>query len=123
MSINHFMKSSMESLRELVDVDTIVGKPIKVEGETIIPISKVSFGFGGGGSEFDSKYGDRDAANPFGGGMGGGFTITPIAFMIVGPRGVELKHLEERTHIYERLLEQVPKTLNHLVEEWEKNKK
>lgn len=116
--INGFISSSMDKLKDLVDVDTVVGKPIKIDGETILPISKVTFGFGGGGSEFETKAQRQDS--PFGGGLGGGFTITPIAFLIIGPGGVELKHLEEKTHIYERLMEQVPKTIHSLIEEFDR---
>jgi sporulation protein YtfJ len=118
--INNFMKISMENLKNMVDVDTVVGEPMKVGDETIIPVSKVRFGFAAGGSEFEAV---KSSQSPVGGGTGGGFTITPIAFLIIGPNGVELKHLEERTHIYERLMEQVPKTLTTIMNEFEKSRK
>ena len=114
----------MENLKEMVDVDTIVGNPIKTEqGETIIPVSKVSFGFAAGGSDYETANKGERAQPPFGGGSGGGFSITPIAFLVVNQNGIELKHLEERTHLYERLLEQVPKTFNTVMNEFNKTKK
>jgi len=122
--IHNLMKISMENLKEMVDVDTIVGNPIKTEqGETIIPVSKVSFGFAAGGSDYETANKGERAQPPFGGGSGGGFSITPIAFLVVNQNGIELKHLEERTHLYERLLEQVPKTFNTVMNEFNKTKK
>lgn len=121
--IHNLMKISMENLKQMVDVDTIVGNPVKTDGgETIIPISKVAFGFAAGGSEFESTSNTGNDQNPpFGGGSGGGVSITPIAFLVVNQEGVELKHLEERTHLYERILEQVPKTLNSIMNEFDKD--
>lgn len=111
----------MENLKEMIDVDTIVGNPVKTDsGQTIIPISKVAFGFGAGGSEFESTTRNDSDQSPFGGGSGGGVAITPIAFLVVNQEGVELKHLEERTHLYERILEQVPKTINSIMNEFDK---
>ena len=100
--IHNLMKISMENIKQMVDVDTIVGNPVKTEnGETIIPVSKVSFGFAAGGSEFEAER--KTSSNdqpPFGGGSGGGVSITPIAFLVVNQSGVELKHIEERTSLY-----------------------
>lgn len=119
--IHDLMKISMENLKKMVDVDTIIGNPLKTDnGDTIIPVSKVSFGFGAGGSDFTST--QKDAQNPFGGGSGGGVSIKPIAFLVVNDNGVELKHLEERTSIYERLLDQAPKVVNSIMNEFDKGK-
>ena len=123
--IHNLMKISMENIKQMVDVDTIVGNPVNTEsGDTIIPISKVAFGFAAGGSEFESTTNTNSYQNPpFGGGSGGGVSITPIAFLVVNQQGVEIKHLEERTHLYERLLEQVPKTVNSIMNEFDKDSK
>ena len=110
--IHNLMKISMENIKQMVD------------GDTIIPISKVAFGFAAGGSEFESTTNTNSDQNPpFGGGSGGGVSITPIAFLVVNQQGVEIKHLEERTHLYERLLEQVPKTVNSIMNEFDKDSK
>ena len=120
--IHNLMKISMESLKKMVDVDTIVGNPLKTDhGNTIIPVSKVSFGFGAGGSEFETERKSTTDGSPFGGGSGGGVSITPIAFLIVNESGVELKHVEERTSLYERLLDQAPKFINNIVNEFDKS--
>ena len=123
--IHNLMKISMENIKQMVDVDTIVGNPVNTEsGDMIIPISKVAFGFAAGGSEFESTTNTNSDQNPpFGGGSGGGVSITPIAFLVVNQQGVEIKHLEERTHLYERLLEQVPKTVNSIMNEFDKDSK
>ena len=121
--IHNLMKVSMENIKQMVDVDTIVGNPVKTDnGETIIPVSKVSFGFAAGGSEFEFEHKTSTGDHiPFGGGSGGGFSITPIAFLVVNQSGVELKHLEERTSLYERLLDQAPKVVNSIMNEFDKS--
>ena len=77
--INDIMGVTMQKLREMVDVNTIVGTPISVEGGTIIPISKVSFGFATGGSDLPSKI-EKEL---FGGGTGAGVTIQPVGFLTI----------------------------------------
>ena len=119
--IQGLMKTSMENLKKMVDVDTIVGEAVKTEyGETIIPISKVTFGFAAGGSEFKASKPDSTDTLPFGGGSGGGVSITPIAFLVVNQDGVELKHIEERVHILEKILDQMPKMLDKVAGEAKK---
>ena len=81
--IGDLMSTTMQKIREMVDVNTIVGKPIEAGDVTIIPVSKVSFGFASGGSDFTTKNQKPDANNAFGGGSGAGVNIMPIAFLIV----------------------------------------
>ena len=71
----------MENLKSIVEVDTIVGKPIETQdGTTLIPVSKVSFGFGSGGAQFDSKDPGKIS---FSGGGGAGVSISPVSFIVV----------------------------------------
>lgn len=78
------VKTAIEKIKEMVDVETIIGKPIVTgNGTTIIPVSKVSVGFGSGGSDLPTK----QAKDLFGGGAGGGVSIQPIAFIIIMPDG------------------------------------
>ena len=80
--IGELMTTTMQKIREMVDVNSIIGTPITVQdGLTLIPVSKVSFGFASGGSDFQGKR--ADAANPFGGGAGAGVKIDPVAFIVV----------------------------------------
>ncbi|MEQ2442135.1 GerW family sporulation protein [Pseudoflavonifractor intestinihominis] len=81
--IGDLMSTTMQKIREMVDVNTIVGKPIEAGDVTIIPVSKVSFGFASGGSDFTTKNQKPDTDNAFGGGSGAGVNIMPIAFLIV----------------------------------------
>ncbi len=78
-NIKGIMDVTMEKIRAMVDADTIIGEPMNVDGATILPVSKVSFGLATGGSDFGGK------GNPvkFGGGGGAGVSITPIAFIVV----------------------------------------
>ncbi len=86
--IEGIMGVSMEKIREMVDVNTIVGEPISSEGATIIPISKVSFGFASGGTDLPTQ-----AAEKFAGGSGAGITVKPVAFIVIKPDG-DVKMLE-----------------------------
>lgn len=113
----------------MIDVGTIIGDPIKTEdGHMIVTISKVGFGFVAGGSEFNTNSENSDeepseeteAYLPFGGGTGGGVSITPIAFLIVGPAGVKTIHLDNSTHLYERLIDLAPQTVARIKEILEK---
>ncbi|MDN3955652.1 GerW family sporulation protein [Sporolactobacillus laevolacticus] len=121
--IQGLMKTALESLQSMVDVGTIVGDPIETEdGHTIITLSKVGFGFVAGGSEFNTKNEnpdeeqseDTEAYLPFGGGTGGGVSITPIAFLIIGHEGVKTIHLDNNTHLYERLIDLAPQTIEKI---------
>ena len=80
--LSEMMQESMAKVREMVDTNTIVGQPIQTpDGVTLIPISRVSFGFGGGGAAFGSK--KNEDANNMGAGVGSGVRIEPVAFLIV----------------------------------------
>lgn len=87
-AIEGILGVSMEKIREMVDVNTIVGEPISSEGATIIPISKVSFGFASGGTDLPTQ-----AAEKFAGGSGAGITVKPVAFIVIKPDG-DVKMLE-----------------------------
>ncbi len=115
--IQGLMKTAMENLKEMVDVNTIVGDPVETpDGSVIMPVSKVGFGFAAGGSEFvlenQQRGNDHEEHNhPFGGGSGGGVSITPIAFLIVNSSGIKMVHLDSQTHLYERLLDFAPQVV------------
>lgn len=104
--IESLVYTALKNLEEIVDVNTIVGTPLKTtHGETIIPVSKVSFGFAAGGSQF----GKNDSEEfPFGGGSGGGVSIKPVAFLVVGNEGVNVKHLSDDAHVLEKVMDMVP---------------
>jgi sporulation protein YtfJ len=124
--IQGLMKTAMENIKGMVDVNTIVGSPVETpDGSVIMPISKVGFGFAAGGSEFTTDaeaiangkdtVGHNAAVNmPFGGGSGGGVSITPIAFLVVGKQGVNIVSLDNQTHIFERLIDSAPQLVEKI---------
>jgi len=121
--IEGLMSETMDQLKHLIDVETIIGDPIQTpDGSTVIPISKVSFGFASGGSEFpDQKNSDNDQENaesslPFGGGSGGGVSITPIAFFVTHKQGNEIIHLKEQNQLLEKLVEITPQAVDKINE-------
>lgn len=86
--IQGVMETSMQNLRNMVDANTIIGEPIKTaDGTTLIPVSKISFGFASGGSDFSTKKENAEQPYCFGGGSGAGVNITPISFLVVSPEG------------------------------------
>ena len=89
-SIDSMIGTALEKIKQMTDVNTIIGKAITTaDGTTIIPISKVSYGFGAGGSDFPSK----SPKEMFGGGTGAGVTISPVAFVVVSGGEVNLLEL------------------------------
>lgn len=89
--INGIMNSAMENLKQMVDVNTIIGDAISSpDGTVIIPVSKVSFGLAAGGGEFVTKHKSPEETKPFAGGVGAGVTISPIAFLAVNEKNVRL---------------------------------
>lgn len=113
--IPNMLESTIAKIREMVDVNSVVGDPITTpDGVTIIPVSKVSVGFGGGGSDFVSKNANRQE-NPFGGGAGGGVHIMPIAFLIVKDGTVRMLPVAAPANTTaDRLVEMVPDVLDKI---------
>ena len=96
--------TTIEKVRDLVDVSTIIGDPIEAGGVTIIPVSKVTYGFASGGSDLPSK----SNAELFGGGGGAGITINPVAFLVLKDGEVTLKHITANDNAVERVVNMVP---------------
>jgi sporulation protein YtfJ len=91
----------------MIDVDTIIGEAIVVsEDVKVIPISRVRMGFLAGGTDVNSKNSENE--NPFGGGTGGTIFISPIAFLVCRGTEVSILHLENQTHLYEKVIDFVP---------------
>lgn len=103
--------STLKNLRTLVDANTIIGDAITTpDGSTILPVSKVSFGFGTGGGDLPISKGN----DPFGGGTGGGVTIEPIAFLVIRPGKVELLQLQSADNTADRLVNLVPQVIEQI---------
>ncbi|MBR5020209.1 MAG: GerW family sporulation protein [Oscillospiraceae bacterium] len=109
-SVPNMMEGMLHKIREMIDANTVMGTPVTTpDGTTIIPISKVSIGFGGGGSDFATNKG----GNPFGGGAGGGVKVTPVAFLVVSNGNVRMLPVAQAANTTaDRLVEMIPDTLD-----------
>jgi len=119
--IEALMEIAMNNIQDMVDVNTIVGAPIDINDNiSIIPISKVSFGFVAGGSEFNSEtieeYNRKDKdeeityKNPFGGGSGAGVNITPVSFLVINNGNIKLMPVEYCSTI-DKLVDYIPEII------------
>ena len=118
--IQGLMKTAMESIKDMVDVNTVVGDPVETsDGSVIIPISRVSFGFAAGGGEYESSRGQTSMGDegsnalPFAGGSGAGVSIQPVAFLVVGNEQVRLLPVDSRA-FYDRLIDLAPQVLEYV---------
>ncbi len=114
-NLPNMLDSTIAKIREMVDVNSVVGDPITTaDGVTIIPISKISVGLGGGGSDFVSKNVNHQD-NPFGGGVGAGVKVTPVAFLIIKEGNVRMIPVAAPANTtVDRLVEMVPDTLDKI---------
>ena len=112
--LSEMLGDTMSKIREMVDVNTVVGAPITTpDGVTIIPVTKVSIGYGGGGSDFATKNYPAGRDNAFGGGAGAGVTITPVAFLVIRGENVRMLPIAEPASTsVDRLIELLPDILD-----------
>lgn len=111
--IQGMAESILENINQMVDVNTIVGEPIITpSGVTIIPISKVSVGFGLGGGDFKPSTPEERKCIPFGGGGGGALTITPIAFLTVSGENVKLITIDRNETTVDKALAMAPEMVD-----------
>jgi sporulation protein YtfJ len=115
--IEGLMKTAMENIKEMVDVNTVVGDPVESpDGTVIIPVSRVSFGFGAGGGEFESsgkENGGQEQAPFFGGGSGAGVSVQPVGFLVVGNGQVRLIPVDSNA-IVDRLIDVAPQFISQI---------
>jgi sporulation protein YtfJ len=116
-NLPNMLENTISKMREMVDVNSVIGDPVMTaDGTTIIPISKVSVGFAGGGSDYVSKHPNKHE-NPFGGGVGGGMSVTPIAFLIIKDGSVRMLPVAlPASTTTERMVELVPEMLDKLAD-------
>lgn len=125
--IEGLMKTAMESIKEMIDVNTVVGDPVETpDGTVIIPVSRVACGFGAGGGEFEPEVDDGKQENQlpfFGGGSGAGVSVQPMGFLVVGHGQIRLLPVEGNM-IVDRLIDLAPQVLSQiqaLLEKKERN--
>ena len=109
-TLPNMLENTIAKIREMVDVNSVIGEAIVVGDTTIIPVSKVSFGFGGGGSDFTKN------TNAFGGGAGGGVKVQPICFLVVNKDGnVRMMPVPVPANTTpDRIVEMIPDTLDKI---------
>ena len=127
--IESMMTTAMEQIKQMVDVNTIIGDPVQTrQGNVILPISKVSFGFVAGGGEYGKggsiRESNKDATeNPFAGGSGAGITIQPIAFLAISNGNVRILQIEPYVSSVDRVVASVPDVVDKLAGLFNKDKK
>lgn len=113
--ISDLFKISLDCIKEMMDVNTIVGDAIMVnESVSVVPISKVRCAFATGGCDQNNVRITEDRHYPFGGATGGTLTLNPIAFLVCTKDDVKLLHLDEQIHLYEKLIDQLPTTISQI---------
>ncbi|NLI91723.1 MAG: sporulation protein YtfJ [Peptococcaceae bacterium] len=119
--IETLMKTAMDSIQKMINVNTVIGDPVETPtGSVIIPVSRVSCGFAAGGSEFQSMDGEAEEEGkgneegskmPFGGGSGGGVSVKPVGFLVVGPDQIRLLPVEGNM-LAERIIDEMPNLMD-----------
>ncbi|NLP45111.1 MAG: sporulation protein YtfJ [Peptococcaceae bacterium] len=124
--IENLMKTAMDSIQKMINVNTVIGDPVETPaGSVIIPVSRVSCGFAAGGSEFMPMEGEtteednneESSKMPFGGGSGGGVAVKPVGFLVVSQDNVRLLPVEGNV-LVDRLIDEMPNLMDkfsHLV--------
>ncbi|MGG4218021.1 GerW family sporulation protein [Paenibacillus jamilae] len=114
--LQSFFQTVKDQLQGMVNVNTTIGEPVVVsDGTMVIPVCKVSYGFAAGGRDL-VKHNQESARvmPPFGGGMGGGASVTPLAIIIIGKMGVQTIYLDNSPTVYDRILDIAPHLLDQL---------
>ena len=115
-AIQGLMDVTMQRVKELVDSNSIIGAPITAGDITILPVSKVTFGYAGGGSDFNAK----TSKELFGGGSGAGVSITPVGFLVISKGDVRIIQMSEPNSV-ERLVAMTPDLINKVTSTFKKD--
>lgn len=135
--IEGLMKTAMESIKEMVDVNTIVGDPVETpDGSVIIPVSRVACGFAAGGGEFEATGGQQEQGQgggqqdgnnggtqlPFGGGSGAGVSVQPVGFLVVGQGQIRMLPVDGNA-VVDRIIDVAPNLLSQVQNMFRREKK
>ncbi len=110
--INNLMETTLQKIKELVDSSTVVGEPIQCGTATIIPVSKIAYGFGSGGSDLPAK----KEGEFFGGGGGAGASVTPLGFIVITETEIKLLQLDEHRDSAGKFIDMVPELIDKVRE-------
>ncbi len=121
--ISDLMATTMAKIRDMMDANTVIGQPIEAGGVTVIPVCKISIGYGSGGSDFAQKNQKPDNPNAFGGGAGMGVTITPISFLVIRDGNVRMLSVDQpASTVTDRVIDMVPTVVDKVSEMVSKKK-
>ncbi|MBL4930957.1 GerW family sporulation protein [Clostridium paridis] len=123
--IENLMRCTMENLIQMIDVNTVIGDTVQTnDGSFIIPISKVSFGFASGGSEFGAEKTNKATTSdfPFGGGSGAGVSVKPVAFLVLRENSIRLLPVDVN-NTYDRIVDTIPQIIEIIKESMNKQPK
>ncbi|WP_238882695.1 GerW family sporulation protein [Clostridium sp. YIM B02551] len=123
--IENLMRCTMENLIQMIDVNTVIGDTVQTnDGSFIIPISKVSFGFASGGSEFGAEKTNKATNSdfPFGGGSGAGVSVKPVAFLVLRDNSIRLLPVDVN-NTYDRIVDTIPQIIEIIKESMNKQPK
>lgn len=113
--IHDLLSISLENIKEMVDVNTVIGTEYITEfGQIIIPVSRVKFSFATGGTDMTNHNRSVEGKMAFGGGTGGAVSITPTAFLVLNNNKVDVLTLDNQTHLIEKLIDKVPETIEKI---------
>ncbi len=125
--IQGLMKTAMESIKGMVDVNTVVGEAVETQdGTVVIPVSRISLGFVAGGGEYGFAREGRRAPDgeaqgwPFGGGSGAGVSVNPVGFLVVGEKTIRFLPVDQRVNL-ERLVDAAPEIIDKVQQAWKRN--
>ncbi len=118
--VQGLLGTSMEKIKEMIDANTVVGDPIVLSADiTLIPVSKVSCGYAGGGSDLPTKHADKEL---FGGGTGVGVNITPVAFIVIDKGNVHMLPVVSKPDSTDRLVNMIPEVVDKVTDLFKKDK-
>ena len=111
--ISDLMATTMAKIRDMMDANTVIGSPIEAGDVTVVPVCKISIGYGSGGSDFAQKNQKPENPNAFGGGAGMGVSITPISFLVIRDETVRILSVEQpASTVADRVIDLVPNVVD-----------
>ncbi|MCL1835044.1 MAG: GerW family sporulation protein [Oscillospiraceae bacterium] len=119
--VSEVVETTIQKIKEIVETNTIVGEPITTaDGITLVPVSKLSFGFAGGGTDKAKK---SEPLEAFGGGVGAGVKVEPVAFIVIKDGSARMLHIAPpASSTLDRVIETVPELFDKVTDFINKNK-
>lgn len=115
--INDLMSTTLEKIREMIDVNTVIGEPIHAgEDIVVIPVSRMTVGFTSGGSDFVSKNHKPEHKNSFAGGSGAGISIQPISFLVIKGENIRMVPVQAYSTTVDKVVDMVPEMVDKVVD-------